>query len=190
MTIDAFLDGNSRHRLARVSIHYSVAAKRPRTAREHGDPGGEQLYMVQQPVDAAPPPWLTISEKSAVTIESTNLWMSGSRDGMEQSACHYDLSDNLHVVVAGAKTFTLVAPSDTFQLYPVQVCRRPLPTQPFAEPICSLVTCLLHFVYLINMLGCRRARRLRVGIFSHPRHPQPANRRDVPTGAKAAQADA
>ena len=55
-----------------------------------------------------------------MTIESTNLWMSGNADGGEVSNCHFDMSDNLQVVVEGSKTLTLIPPADTPFLYPVQ----------------------------------------------------------------------
>lgn len=46
--------------------------------------------------------------------------MSGSPDGGETSGCHYDLSDNLHVVLEGQKTVTLIPPGDTSKIYPRQ----------------------------------------------------------------------
>jgi hypothetical protein len=65
---------------------------------------------------AAPP----IVNTTLLTIESVNLWMSSNPDGGETSGCHYDLSDNLHVVVSGSKIFTLIPPGDTGLLYPMQ----------------------------------------------------------------------
>lgn len=77
----------------------------------------KELYLVQQPVNVAPPAWF---DGGLMTIESTNVWMSGNSDGGEVSACHYDLSDNLIVVVEGQKTLTLIPPADTPLIYPVQ----------------------------------------------------------------------
>lgn len=44
---------------------------------------GENLMLVQQPLAVPPPSWFTLKNKTAMPIESTNLWMSGSLDGAE-----------------------------------------------------------------------------------------------------------
>lgn len=90
--------------------------------RSRGSDSGSQLrehelYLVQHPVDVAPPLWM---RASGLPVESANLWMSGSPDGGEVSACHFDLSDNLVTMIAGSKTFTLIPPGDTPLIYPAQ----------------------------------------------------------------------
>lgn len=77
----------------------------------------KEMYLVQHPLAVASPLWF---DEGSMTIESTNLWMSGNADGGEVSTCHFDMSDNLLVVVEGQKTLTLIPPGDTGLLYPFQ----------------------------------------------------------------------
>ena len=77
----------------------------------------KEMYLVQHPLVVTPPPWF---DDASLTVESTNLWMSGNSDGGEVSTCHFDMSDNLLLVIEGQKTVTLIPPADTPLVYPFQ----------------------------------------------------------------------
>ena len=125
ITVEARPKG-SKH-FAFGSVEYVDITVQEFFQRREGDklagiPPGEldslkEMYLVQHPLTVAPPLWF---DEGSMTVESTNLWMSGNADGGEVSACHFDMSDNLLLVIEGQKTLTLIPPGDTGLLYPFQ----------------------------------------------------------------------
>ena len=90
------------------SLYINIQAGSGKFASEDGEKYRPPLHLLK---DDIPPPLSMLGESVWVNMTEINLWMGIARGGDSRSRLHMDATDNLYVVLQGAKNFVLVSPA-------------------------------------------------------------------------------